>query len=59
MLFLILAFHCIPVSLFPSHTSLLVNSAFHLQPSHDYSGPDDDAVAWPVITEQYSYCLHL
>lgn len=40
------------LSLFPSNTSLLVNSVFHLQPSHDYSGPDDDAVACPSRTIQ-------
>lgn len=36
----------------PSDTLLLVNSVFHLLPSGDYSGPDDDAAARLIRTMQ-------
>lgn len=40
------------LSLHSSHSLFLVNSVFHLQRSHDYSGPDDDAVVCPITTIQ-------
>lgn len=51
LLLLIPPFHCIPLSLL-SDTLLLVNSVFHLLPSRDYSGPDDDAAARLIRTMQ-------